>query len=397
MEKQFANFYQRLESVSKKSIRPLIHFLDEPNRMVGIKGARGVGKTTLLLQYAKRSLPLDHQTLYISLDDPWFLQHQLENLVDDFVKYGGNTLLLDEVHLYPGWSASLKYLYDQYSNLRIIFTGSSVLHIDASTADLSRRAIFRTLYGLSFREYLNWEYGFSLDKIPLEILLKDHVQIAGEINNQVKPLKAFQEYLHIGYYPYYKENPDTYSEKLKETSRIAIESDLRAYYDLGSDMVLNLLKLLSILADTVPFTPNITKLSQRVGTSRNTLTELLRYLEQAQLIHRLYRKAEGITRLQKPDKLYLDNPNLMFAHTWSDADTGALRETFFVNQVRPVYPIQVASQSDFIVNYKNTIEIGGKNKTAKQLQGKENAFIAADGIEYGFGNKIPLWLFGFLY
>ncbi len=397
MEKQFSNFYQRLESTPEKNIRPLIHFLDEPNRMVGIKGARGVGKTTLLLQYAKSNLPLDHQTLYVSLDDPWFLQNPLENLADDFVKYGGTTLLLDEVHRYPNWSATLKFIYDQFADLRIIFTGSSVLHMDASSADLSRRAIFRTLYGLSFREYLNWQYNLSINTVHLETLLNDHVQIARQINNQVKPLKAFQDYLMHGHYPFYKENPDTFFEKLKETSRIAIESDLRAYYDLGSDMVLYLLKLLSILADTAPFTPNISKLSQRVGTTRNTLVELLRYLEQAQLIHRLFRKAEGITRLQKPDKLYLDNPNLMYAQSWSDVDTGALRETFFVNQVRPVYPVQVAPNADFIVNRTITVETGGKTKTAKQLQGKKNSFIAADGIEYGFSNKIPLWMFGLLY
>lgn len=162
-------------------------------------------------------------------------------------------------------------------------------------------------------------------------------------------------------------------------------------------MVLHLLKLLSILADTVPFTPNISKLSERIGTTRNTLIELLRYLEKAQLIHRLYRKAEGITRLQKPDKLYLDNPNLMFALTWSEIDTGALRETFFVNQVRPVYPLQVASKGDFLVNQNTTVEIGGKNKTNRQIDHLSRAFIAADGIEYGFGNKIPLWMFGLLY
>lgn len=397
MEKQFNYFYRRLESIPEKNIRPLIRFLDEPNRLVGIKGARGVGKTTLLLQYAKKRLPVDHRTLYVSLDDPWFLQNSLEDLTDDFAKHGGATLLLDEVHRYPRWSESLKFIYDQYADLRIIFTGSSVLHIDASSADLSRRAIFRTLHGLSFREYLNWHYELMIESSSLDYLLANHEQLSRQITSLVKPIKAFQDYLLKGYYPFHNENPEVYSEKLRETSRIAIESDLRVHYNLGPEMTLYLLKLLSILADTVPFTPNVSKLSERVGTTRNTLIELLRYLEKAQLIHRLFRQAEGITRLQKPDKLYLDNPNLMFAHSWSDVDKGALRETFFVNQVRPVYPVQVARQGDFIVDRKITIETGGKTKTGKQLKGLDNAFIAADGIEYGFGNKVPLWMFGLLY
>lgn len=397
MEKQFRYFNQRRASVSLNHVRPLIKFLDKPHRMIGIKGARGVGKTTLLLQYAKQSLPLDQRTLYISLDDPWFSNRSLTEFADNFVKQGGTTLLLDEVHHYPGWSENLKFIYDQFPDLRVLFTGSSVLHIDSSTADLSRRAVFRTLNGLSFREYLNWTYGTHLEPLPIESILADHLDIARTINEQIKPIKAFREYTQRGAYPFSFEDDEIFLEKLRETSRIAIESDLRSYHQLGPDMVDYLLKLLSVLADTVPLVPNITKLSERIGTTRNTLIHLLDYLEKAQLIHRLYKQAEGITRLQKPDKLYLNDPNLMFALSWSDVNKGALRETFFVHQVRPVHSLRLANQGDFIMDENYTVEIGGKNKTDKQIRTLDNAFIAADDIEYGYGNKIPLWMFGLLY
>src|SRR6056297_433410 len=397
MEKQFSYFNQRLATISMEVVRPLIEFLNQPHRMIGIKGARGVGKTTLLLQYAKESLPLDQRTLYASLDDPWFSNRSLTDFADDFVKQGGTTLLLDEVHHYPNWSENLKFIYDQFPGLRILFTGSSVLHIDSSTADLSRRAIFRTLYGLSFREYLNWTYGTHLGPVPIENILSDHLGIARTINEQIKPIKAFREYTQRGVYPFSFENNEIFLEKLRETSRIAIESDLRSYHQLGPDMVDYLLKLLSVLADTVPLIPNITKLSERIGTTRNTLIHLLNYLEKAQLIHRLYKKAEGITRLQKPDKLYLNDPNLMFALSWSDVDKGALRETFFVHQVRPVHSLRLANHGDFIVDENYIFEIGGKNKTNKQIRKVDNGFIAADNIEFGYGNKIPLWMFGLLY
>lgn len=397
MEKQFIYFNQRLSTVPKVHTRPLIQVLDQPHRMIGIKGARGVGKTTLLLQYARKSLPLDHRTLYVSLDDPWFSNRPLTDFADDFVKQGGTTLLLDEVHHYQNWAENLKFIYDQFSGLRIIFTGSSVLHIDSSTADLSRRAVFRTLYGLSFREYLNWAYGTNLQPAAIETILSDHVEIARSINKSVRPVKVFRDYIKMGVYPFSFENSEVYLEKLRGTSRVAIESDLRAYHQLGPDMVQYLLKLLSILADTVPLTPNITKLSERVGTARNTLIHLLHYLEKAQLIHRLYKQAEGITRLQKPDKLYLNDPNLMYALSWSDVDMGALRETFFVHQVRPVASLRVAKEGDFIVDDKYTIEIGGKNKTSEQFRDIPNAYIAADDVEYGHKNKIPLWMFGLLY
>lgn len=397
MEKQFRYFNQRLASVSLNQIRPLIKILDKPHRMIGIKGARGVGKTTLLLQYAKQSLPLDQRTLYISLDDPWFSNRSLTEFADNFVKQGGTTLLLDEVHHYPGWSENLKFIYDQFPDLRVLFTGSSVLHIDSSTADLSRRAVFRTLNGLSFREYLNWTYGTHLEPLPIESILADHLDIARTINEQIKPIKAFREYTQRGAYPFSFEDDEIFLEKLRETSRIAIESDLRSYHQLGPDMVDYLLKLLSVLADTVPLVPNITKLSDRIGTTRNTLIHLLDYLEKAQLIHRLYKQAEGITRLQKPDMLYLNDPNLMFALSWSDVNKGALRETFFVHQVRPVHSLRLANQGDFIMDENYTVEIGGKNKTDKQIRTLDNAYIAADDIEYGYGNKIPLWMFGLLY
>ncbi|MBY5960277.1 ATP-binding protein [Membranicola marinus] len=394
MEKQFEYFNQLIQATSLYYIRPLIQFLEKPNRLVGIKGARGVGKTTLLLQYAKQSLPLDQSTLYISLDDPLFLTHSLVDFSSDFVKYGGRTLLIDEVHRYPSWSRELKFIYDSHPQLRIIFTGSSVLHIDSSTADLSRRAVIRTLYGLSFREYLNWNYDLELKSYTLEEIIKSSNTISHKVVGKIKPLSVFDEYLKLGYYPYSIENSEFYLEKLRETARIAIESDIRSYHELGPDMVLFLIKFLSILADSVPFIPNISKLSQRIGTSRNTIIKLLHLLEDAQLIHRLYRQSSGITRLQKPDKVFLNDTNLMHALSWSEVNRGALRETFFVSQVRQAYPIRIASQGDFVVNDKFTFEVGGPHKKQYQIVALRHAYIVADGIEYPVGQKIPLWQFG---
>jgi uncharacterized protein len=396
MERQFEYFRQRLQRVPLTHNRPLLHELPPAERLIGIKGARGVGKTTLLLQYAHHYLPTDQKTLYISLDDPFFQQQTLEEFARSFVQLGGSALLIDEVHRLPDWGRSLKFLYDQYPELRIIFTASSVLQLNEKAADLGRRGIFRELPGLSFREYLNWFHAQNIPVLPLYQLGQQHATRAAELSSQFKPLALFKQYLEQGYYPFQIENPATYLEKLRENTRITIESDIRTYMSIETDTIHLLLKLMAILADSVPFTPNISKLAERMGSTRNTVVMLLEYLEKGKLIHRLYKQSSGITRMQKPDKIYLDNPNLMFALSWNQINWGALCETFAVSQLRPVYPIRLGQTADFLVDETYELEIGGRQKGGRQLQQSENSFLLTDDTEIGFGRKIPLWMLGLI-
>lgn len=394
MDRQFEYFRQRMRRLPLKHTRPLLHALPEGERLIGIKGARGSGKTTLLLQYAHLMLPHNEQVLYITLDDPHFQQQSIEEFTRLFVLGGGTVLLMDEVHRLPDWGRSLKFIYDQYPELKVLFTASSVLQITEKEADLGRRGIFRELPGLSFREYLNWQHGLNISSLDLPTLLQKHSELAADLSSQFKPLVHFKNYLEQGYYPFQIENPATYLEKLRENVRITIESDIRSYMTISADTINLLLKLTAILADSVPFTPNISKLAERMGTTRNTVISLLEYLEKGRIVHRLFRSGHGIGRMQKPDKIYLDNPNLMHALSWKQANVGALRETFVVSQLRPVHDVRLGQAADFIIDQQFEMEIGGKDKKAGQLSRSEHSYLILDQTEIGYGKKIPVWLLG---
>lgn len=397
MKTLYEKFYRKLENTSLQFTRSAMDSIRWDARLIGIKGARGVGKTTLILQYIKKYLPLNESTLYVSLDNIWFAQNSLSSLTDYFVKHGGKFLFLDEVHKYPNWSQELKNIYDDYPELKIVFTGSSLLEILNARADLSRRAIVYSLQGLSYREFLNLKLGLELPSFTLNELLEKHPTIAHQLNSKIKPIQHFNEYLKAGYYPFFQEIPELYYQRIEEVVNLILEIELPLLRKVDVAYVPKLKQLLQIISESVPFIPNVSKLSERIGINRNTFISYLCFLQEAHIIRNLYKDAKGITKLQKPDKIFLENTNFQYTFSPLSANTGNLRETFFANQLSNSHLVEYTEQGDFVVDGKFLFEIGGKNKTTKQIKKIKNSFVVADNLEYGSNNSIPLWLFGFLY
>ena len=396
MKNLLLEFQLKMAKISMNIQRYLLHRIDLGNRLIAIKGARGSGKTTLLLQIAKQYLPLN-STLYISLDHIYFYEHNLYDLAKKFTQFGGTHLLLDEVHKYPNWSREIKLIYDNFPDLKVIFTSSSMLEIYKAESDLSRRAISYYLKELSYREFILFETQQEFKNYTFLEILENHQEIATGILTKIKPLPLFEKYLRIGAYPYYKENEKVYIQKLQQTINLTIEIDVNAVEEVQYDTLVKLKKLLITIASSVPFTPNITKLSEKIGVSRNMLVQCIKILDRAGLVNELYKDNSGIGVLTKPEKLYLNNSNLMYALAKANTNIGNVRETFFINQFKGLHEINLAKTADFIIDQTYTFEIGGKNKNKKQIENIENAYIAKDSIEIGFGNIIPVWLFGFMY
>ncbi len=398
MEELIERFHQKLQHTPIDFIRSTMEEVDWNARLIGIKGARGIGKTTLLLQYIKLHLSdvLD-QTLYVSLDSIWFNAHSLLDTVSTFQKKGGKYLFLDEVHRYEGWSQVLKNLYDDYPQLKIVFTGSSLLEILNARADLSRRAVVYTMQGFSFREYLSLESGIFIKKLTLEEILNNHVMEASSVLQKVKPFQYFDSYLKTGYYPYYQEQPGLYAIRLGEVISMMLEVELPLLRSVDLAYIPKIKQLLLAIGESVPFIPNVSKLSERIGLNRATLLSYLYHLDEIGLTRNLFRGSKGISRLQKPAKLYLENTNLIWVLARENSNRGNLRETFFANQVGFRHALQYTDKGDFFVDEHYYFEVGGKDKTPKQLNDVANGFIVSDDLEIGFGNKIPLWMFGLLY
>ncbi|SEG10467.1 ATP-binding protein [Algoriphagus boritolerans] len=396
MEHLFELYQKLLRGTSLDFQRSLIHTIQWNNRLIGITGARGVGKTTLVLQYLKKEFESSGNTaLFASLDHIWFSTHSVLDLADQFSKVGGKVLVLDEVHKYPAWSRELKNIYDFYPELKVIFTGSSLLEILNSGADLSRRALMYPLNGMSFREYVNLETGKTLPVFSLEEIINQHQELSNDLISQFKPFQYFGNYLKHGYYPFSREFGELYDQQLRAIVNLILEVELPQLrkFDLG--YVPKIKQLLSIIADSVPFIPNVTKLSQKIGINRTTLLSYFHYLHESKLTSNLYQSNDGISLLQKPEKLYLENTNLAFA-LGRNVDIGNLRETFFLNQVGYHHRLTLPETGDFLIDNKWNIEVGGMGKDLPKTE-KANHYVAADGIETGFNTKIPLWLFGFLY
>jgi predicted AAA+ superfamily ATPase len=398
MEALIELFQRKLAHVNIDFSRSLMEEINWNARLIGIKGARGIGKTTLLLQYIKLHLSdrLD-EVLYVSLDTIWFNTHSLVDLVKDFEQKGGKYIFLDEVHKYSGWAQELKNIYDAYPELKIVFTGSSLLEILNARADLSRRAIVYNMQGFSFREYLAIETGIRFERIALGDLLVQHTDKAREVNEQIKPFQYFGNYLQHGYYPYYKEESDLYLMRLGEVLNMMLEIELPLLRQLDIAYVAKIKQLLTVIAESVPFIPNVSKLSEKIGINRNTLLSYLHYLDEIDLTRNLFKYGEGVSLLQKPSKIYLENTNIIYLLAKENADRGNLRETFFANQVGYAHSLNYAEKGDFTVDNQYTFEIGGKDKTEKQIKGLDKAYIVSDDITHGFHHKIPVWLFGFLY
>ena len=377
-------------------------------RLIGILGSRGVGKTTLMLQTIKEKFGISDKALYISIDHPYFEANPLYEFAEYFSKYGGELLCIDEVHKYPDWSSHIKAIYDDIPNLKIIFSGSSILQMSKQKGDLSRRAIIYQLGGLSFREYLNIAHGFAFNAYGLEEILKDHISIASKIIVNIKDIKIlplFKEYLDIGYYPFVLEGKEFYRQKLTEILNHTLETDLPFTAAIAIRQISKLKKLLYLLAKSVPFIPDITELARSTDISRPTIYDYLEKLKDARVLLLLQKVGRGYENLSKPDKLYLENTNLMGALSLTP-DKGTMRETFFANQIINAYAdnrfsanelIAIPNNGDFLIKGRWTFEVGGKNKKEKQISGIPDSYILADEITIGSDKRIPLWLMGFLY
>lgn len=396
MEELILEFQSKIAQFQVNFKRYLFDKIDLSNRLIAIKGARGVGKTTLLLQLAKLKLPLS-ETLYVSLDHVFFYDNKLYELAKDFEKLGGTYLLLDEVHKYPNWSREIKLIYDNLPNLKVVITSSSVLELYKSGTDLSRRMVSYHLHELSFREFIYFETGIELLSHSLDDLMQNHIEVSTEIIQQLRPLPLFSKYLEMGLYPYYKENESSYYQKLMNTINLMIEVDIMAVESLRYETIVKVKKLLKSISSSVPFTPNISKLSEYIGLSRNALVESIKTLSKVGVLNELYKNTKGIGALTKPEKLLLNNTNLLYVLAQENTSVGTVRETFFVHQLSCLYTVNLASKGDFLIDKTFTFEVVGKNKTKKQIANLDDAFIAKDNIEVGFGNIIPLWMFGLLY
>jgi len=396
MQQLYENSAKQIELTDTSFIRDQIQFLNQNERLIGLKGSRGVGKTTLLLQHAKTKL-IEKKHLYVSLDDPYFQENDLLTFTDDFVKYGGTDLLLDEVHHYPNWSLTLKNIYDRYRDLKVIYTGSSLLHLTKGRGDLSRRSLTETLWGLSFREFVNISEGKNFPILSLNEIIENHEKWARQLQAEFLPIKKFHEYLDYGYYPFFLENKESYSFKLMEIMNQILEADLPQFAKINYSKVNKLKQLLYAVSESAPFKPNFERLSTRIGISINTLKDYMQYMQEAMLFNFLYSEKHGLTKVAKPEKVFLHHPNLMYAVTNSNTDIGNIRETFFFNQLATKHQVNYTEKGDFKIDKTYTFEVGGRTKKFTQIADIENSFVAMDDIEIGFRKQIPLWMFGFLY
>lgn len=389
MNELFAYSNELIERINTSFIRYSYHRINWNNRLLGLIGPRGVGKTTLVLQYIKNNLNTK-DTLYVTAEDFYFSQNRLVDLAADFVKFGGKNLVIDEIHKYPDWSKELKLIYDYHPHLKVIFTGSSVLDIKRGTADLSRRTVIYHMQGLSFREYLLLFHNILVKQYSLEEVLNHEVKIE-ELNN---PLALFSAYLKKGYYPFALE--EDFEIKLQQVVNQTLEVDIPTFANMNVSTGRKLKQLLGIVAQSVPFKPNMSKIATMLNISRNNISDYLMYMEEAGMVAQLRTETSGIRALGKVEKIYLDNTNLVYTLAKENQNIGNVRETFFINQLRTNHPITSSNETDFKIAQTH-FEIGGKNKGKKQLQNNKNGYIVKDNIEKGFLNTIPLWHFGLLY
>ena len=389
MQTLFEYSNRLISNVDKKFTRYLYNRIHWENRLIGIVGPRGVGKTTLVLQYIKNNLDVRH-TLYVSAEDFYFAKHRLSDLASDFVKWGGKCLFIDEIHKYPDWSKELKLIYDYHNHLKVVFTGSSVLDLKKGSSDLSRRAVLYNLQGLSFREYLMLFHQIEVPVFNLNEILNHQVKVP----KMQHPLPLFADYLKRGYYPFALE-PD-FDLKLLQVVHQTLESDIPVYAGMNVSKGRQLKQLMAIIAESVPFKPNMTKISEILAISRNVIADYLLYMEEAGMLAQLRDDTKGIRGLGKINKVYLDNTNLVYILGGENANKGNIRETFFLNQFRVYHQVVSSNLADFKMEDKD-FEVGGKNKGLKQIKTAENGFLVKDDIESGFFNTIPLWHFGLMY
>ena len=393
-----------IREVTTDFYRYLYQLIDWNLRLIEITGSRGVGKTTLLLQRANQmNKTSEGSALYISLDNPWFYSHTLLETAEKFFQGGGMVLFIDEVHKYPAkhpghdWSAEVKNIYDQFPKLLIVYSGSSVLQLYRGSGDLSRRKVTYNLKGLSFREYLSLNRIIDFPLLSLDDLFIKQSSFSLEIADHLRILPHFRNYLKTGYYPFFKEAPDHYFSRLNEVIGVILENDLPTITDITFDTISKIKKLLAVIAGSVPYTLNHSRVREELHIAdHRTLLKYFHYLDKAEVITILNRESKGNQMLRKPDKIYLNNPNLLGCF-FSEPEIGTVRETFVISQLKKLVHVSYPEKGDFLIEQKWIVEVGGRSKTGEQIKGIPNSFLALDDVETGSGRTIPLWLFGFLY
>ena len=401
MESLFKRHDAYLSMVPMDYIRDYMQRVNWNSRLIVIRGPKGVGKSTLMQQYIKQNFVAgDRHVLYCSADTNYFAAHSLLDLADNFVKLGGRWLFIDEVHKYPGWSREIKEIYDLYRELNIVLSGSSLIQINDGQADLSRRLMPYDMPGLSLREFLHLDIGLDIAPISLEQLLDKPTEFCMQVISKCHPLEHFGRYLQFGYYPFYFEQKQEYYDKLENTINYIIDVELTKYRSLDVGYTRQVKALLHVISQMVPYEVDIAKLSKASGISRLSTLKYLTHLDEARLIRRLFTDLKSVTDLQKPDKMYLGNTNLLYTLSQETPEIGTARETFFANQLASAgHVVEYAGfkKGDFRIDGDIVVEVGGQDKGFGQIEGQPNAYVAADDIESAIFRKIPLWAFGFLY
>ncbi len=399
MDKLFEKQSRLLALTSLKIVRQCALSINWDAPMLAIRGPKGVGKTTIMLQYIKQHYSLqDQSVLYCSLDSAYFANHTLLDLVDRFYKNGGKHLFLDEVHKYPNWAKEVKETYDSYPDMQVVLSGSSLLDMMSGDADLSRRCINHDIQGLSFREYLQFYKNINLQPCSLEELLHNPMPVCLQVNDLCRPLAFFREYLQYGYYPYYIKNRIDYYSAVEQVTSHIIDDEMPRICGVEVANTRKIKALMNVLASAEPFEVDIKKLSTQTAMKRETLLGYLNYMQKAKLLNLLYCDNTGIKKLQKPDKIYMKNTNLLYALADNPVKQGNLRETFAVNQLLHSHQVEYKkTNGDFLVDGKYTFEVGGSSKDYTQIADLPDSYILADDIELPIGHKLPLWLIGFTY
>ncbi len=396
IQQLYDNYHRKIAKISLDFKRYLYSKINWNARMIGIKGARGVGKTTLLLQHILDNYKDLDQTLYVSLDDLWFTTHKLMDLVDWADRHGITRLYLDEVHRYREWSETLKNIYDSYPDMGIVYTSSSLLAMDNAKVDLSRRQTLYMLYGMSFREYLAFENAVDFSPLSMDELLHDHVRYAMQMMKDIKIAPVFESYLDHGYYPFYREVGDDFHMRLREVLSVVMDTDVPAVENVSFDTVQKIKRLLMIICEHVPFEPNMSELWKQLSTNNELGLRMLYSLDRAQILTLLTAKAKSYKYLYKPGKILLNNTNLMHV-LCPVVEKGNERETFFLSQMIVAHDVKMPQKGDFLVDDQYLFEVGGKGKTFDQIKDLPQSYLAVDDMDVGLTNRIPLWMFGLLY
>ena len=396
MDQIYIEYQEILAALKPRFRRNFIDEIDWEEPLLFILGSRGVGKTTLILQYIKEKFGTSSTALYISMDDLALSNYTLLDLAKKHAQNGGTHLFVDEIHKYHNWSQELKNIRDKIKELKVVASGSSILDIQKGNADLSRRSVVYTLHGLSFREYVNIELKLNLPIISLTDIVTNHEIIVPQLLEQFKPLQHFATYLKYGYFPFYLEGIKNYHHKLGNVLNVVLEQDMALIEGVDLTKIPKIRKLIYLLSTQVPYQPNITKLAEALETDRITLLNYLNSLQKASVLTLVRLNGKLYTQLTKPDKIFLQNTNLLYL-SQSNVNIGTLRETFFANQIGIKHQLTLAQRGDFMVNDTYTFEVGGANKSFQQIANIKNSYLVIDEMPLGIKNKIPLWLFGFMY